>query len=334
MRSSTEQWLRPGSPGSPVGPAGTDPSDLCERRDAGGHRVSVVIPARNEEDTVGPVVRTLRQALVESVPLIDELVVIDSDSSDHTAAAAREAGAQVHAAAAIRPDLGSHPGKGEALWKSLFVTTGDLIVFVDADLLEWGPHYVTGLVEPLLLHPDVALVKGWYDRSFAGEDTGGGRVTELVARPLIDLWWPDLAGLVQPLAGEWAIRRELIERLAVPTGYGVEIAAVLDTYSSLGLQGIAQVDLGRRAHRHHPDRDLALMSAEILAVAASRARGMSPREVVVADRLVQHSRADGWTERAVPLQQRPPWVEAPADPADSAEGLLPGDERMPGEGPR
>src|SRR5215472_15636823 len=159
-----------------------------------GVSVSVVIPARNEQRTVAGVVGAIARALLTRIPLIDELVVIDSDSTDATAAAAAGAGAKVYRAAEILPAAGSYPGKGEALWKSLHVTTGDLLVFVDADLTRWGPHFVTGLLGPLLADPGVQLVKGFYTRVFTGSDgstsTEGGRVTELVARPLISLWWP------------------------------------------------------------------------------------------------------------------------------------------------
>ncbi len=241
----------------------------------GGARVSLVVPARNEAATVGDVVTRVREALMETVALLDEIVVIDSDSTDATYAAAEDAGAVVHRASEIRPDLGWHPGKGEAMWKSLFVTTGDVIVFMDADLLDWDTHFVPGLLGPLLTDPGVALVKGFYERPFgSGDDTAafeGGRVTELVARPLIALLAPQLRGLIQPLAGEWAIRRELFESLSMPTGYAVELAALMDTVQARGMDAIAQVDLGRRAHRHQALRDLGGMATQITAAAFARA---------------------------------------------------------------
>lgn len=286
--------------------------DLLAAKARSGSRVSVVIPARDEAATVGEVVAGVRRELVDGAaadlgaPLVDELVVIDSHSSDQTAQVARSAGAQVHAVGDIRPDLGEHPGKGEALWKSLFFTTGDLLVFVDADLRLWGPHFVTGLLGPLLTEPSVQLVKGFYDRVLDHGDgppsTEGGRVTELVARPVLNLWWPALAGVVQPLAGEWAARRALMESLPVPTGYGVEIAVLIDTYERHGLDAIAQVDLGARAHEHQKDHDLAVMAAELMAVAACRCSASAP----TAEVLHQHSRATGWRSRPVPLVQRTP----------------------------
>lgn len=239
--------------------------------------VSLVVPARNEAATVGDVVTRVREALVDTVTLLDEIVVVDSDSTDSTYAVATDAGAVVHRCAEIRPDLGSHPGKGEAMWKSQFVTTGELIVFMDADLTDWDTHFVPGLLGPLLTDPAVALVKGFYERPFAPADGAaavpfeGGRVTELVARPLIALLFPELGGLHQPLAGEWAVRRSLFETLSVPTGYAVELAALVDTVRALGPRGLAQVDLGTRAHRHQSLRDLGGMSRQILAAALTRA---------------------------------------------------------------
>jgi glucosyl-3-phosphoglycerate synthase len=245
------------------------------------------------------------------VPLVAEIVVMDSDSTDETAQVAARAGATVYRAAEVARDLGSFPGKGEALWKSLLVTRGDVLVFVDADLTRWGPHFVTGLVGPLLADPEVRLVKGHYARVRTERDgstsTEGGRVTELVARPLLSLWWPELAGVVQPLAGEWAARRSLMESLSIPVGYGVELSTLLDTYKRYGLTALAQVDLGSRAHRHQADHDLALMAAELLMVAAARwepARPAPPQA-----RLHQFVREGGEARprsRPVPSEERPP----------------------------
>jgi glucosyl-3-phosphoglycerate synthase len=283
-----------------------------------GLSVSVIIPARNELRTVAGVVGAISRSLVQRVPVIDELVVIDSDSTDGTAEAAAGAGAKVYRAAEIRPAAGSYPGKGEALWKALHVTTGDVLVFVDADLTSWGPHFITGLLGPLLADSEVLLVKGFYTRVFTGSDgstsTEGGRVTELVARPLISLWWPELAGVVQPLAGEWAARRHLMESLPIPVGYGVELATLMDTAARHGLDAIAQVDLGRRAHRHQANHDLALMAAELLAVAERRRPAGQP---VAASDLQQFVRDGGRARavsRAVPLAERPPAAEFQAGP--------------------
>ncbi len=285
-------------------------------REATGLTVSLVVPARNEAATVGDVVTRVREALMETTDLLDEIVVIDSDSTDDTYAVATDAGAAVYRAAEIRPDLGIAVGKGEAMWKSLFVTTGDLLVFMDADLLDWDTHFVPGLLGPLLTRPEVALVKGFYERPLLdgtgaelGDDAAayeGGRVTELVARPLLNLLFPDLAGLVQPLAGEWAIRRDLFGSLAVPTGYAVETTALIDTATKLGLGAIAQVDLGRRAHRHQALRDLGAMATQIAAAVWQRAGGTAPDGAV---ELRQYHPVDGTIApltRMVDVAERPP----------------------------
>ena len=272
--------------------------DLIAAKGASGARVSLVVPARNEAATVGGVVSRVREALVDTVELLDEIVVIDSDSVDDTFAVAEDAGAVVHRSRDIRPELGSVPGKGEAMWKSLFVTRGDLVVFMDADLLDWDTHFVPGLLGPLLTTPHVQLVKGFYERPFVAGDAvspyEGGRVTELVARPLLALRFPELTGVLQPLAGEWAVRRSLFESLSVPTGYAVEIAALIDTFRAHGLEALAQVDLGRRAHRHQALRDLGAMATQVRAATEARWSGTSPADTV---RLL---------DREVPLGERPP----------------------------
>ena len=299
------------------------PADwLAARKRDLGVTVSVVIPARNEERTVGAVVGGI--ARLAATGLVDELVVMDSDSTDGTAAAAAAAGAAVYRVREVAPALGGFAGKGVALWKSLLVTTGDLLVFVDADLTFWGPHFVTGLAGPLLADEQVLLVKGFYERLFAGGDgsvtADGGRVTELVARPLISLWWPELAGVVQPLAGEWAIRRSLLESLPVPVGYGIELAVLLDTAREHGLDAIAQVDLGQRGHKHQASHDLALMAAELMGVADRRRR---PAEAAAPRRaeLRQFTRAGGemhQRSRLVPVDERPPAKTVPRPSAGPA----------------
>lgn len=280
----------------------------------GGTTVSLVVPARNEASTVGGIVGRLRSALMESAALVDEIMVIDSDSTDKTAEVAAAAGARVYASSAIRPDLGTFPGKGEAMWKSLFVATGELIVFMDADLVEWDTHFVPGLLGPLLTRSEVDLVKGYYLRPGAnGFD--GGRVTELVARPWIALACPDLAGLVQPLAGEWAVRRSLFESLHVPTGYAVELAALVDTAAARGVDAIAQVDLGRRGHRHQELLDLGLMATQILAAMLRRLPGGGPgagasRTDVLLEQHQPAGAALRTQTRSVSVVERPPAREA------------------------
>ena len=272
--------------------------------------LAVVIPALNEEGTIAQVVSAIAAELGE---LVDELVVMDSLSSDSTAEVAAIAGARVHSVADVRPDLGVHSGKGEALWKSQFVTSADVVAFIDADLTEWGTHFILGVVGPLLAHPRVALCRGFYDRvlDIDGDVTlEGGRVTELVARPWLTLFRPELGAIVQPLAGEWAIRRNVFEQLHVPIGYGVEFSTLLDVYDEWGIDSIAQVDLGRRAHRHQNIHDLSVMAVEILATAErrrARTAGPTVTDAFSADvqlaRLSEHRR---WSYRAVPVIERLP----------------------------
>ena len=240
--------------------------------------ISVVLPARNERETVGDIVAAIRRELIEQTPLVDEIVVIDSRSTDDTAAVAAAAGADVVAQDDVLPGLPPLSGKGEALWKSLAVTRGDLIVFIDADLRNFTPTFVTALLGPLLTDPQVAYVKAYYDRPYlngggavtGGVAGGGGRVTELVARPLINLHWPLLAGVMQPLGGEYAGRRTLFERLPFVTGYGVELGLLLDVLEIAGLDALAQVDLGRREHSHQSTEALGAMSSQIMLTAWSR----------------------------------------------------------------
>jgi glucosyl-3-phosphoglycerate synthase len=283
------------------------------RASKGNTRIAVVIPARNEAATVGTVVEEIVALLGD---FIDEVIVMDSLSTDDTARIAREAGAQVFSVADVRPDLGVRSGKGEALWKSLFVTRADIIVAIDADLTEWGVHFVTGVIGPLLADGRVQLVRGFYDRLLDGGtavSTEGGRVTELVARPWLALHRGELAGMVQPLAGEWAIRRHVLAELTVPTGYGIEISTLLDVHSLYGIEAIAQVDLGRRAHRHQHIHDLAAMAVELLAV-AERRRESPPSSVPVSTfgdvtasvDFIRVGRDRKWTHRAISTDERPP----------------------------
>ncbi len=251
-----------------------DAAELAARKDATGSSVSVVIPALDEERTVGHVVTTLREHLVDRVGLIDELVVIDADSTDATAARARDAGARVVSQSAVLPEAGPGSGKGEALWKGLAATSGELIVFIDADVVDIGPGFVVGLLGPLLADTELALTKASYDRPLQVGETvtpsGGGRVTELLARPLLATFWPELAWIAQPLAGEYAGRRTVLESLPFVRGYGVELALLIDLAERYGPDAIAQVDLGRRRHEHQPLPALGKMAAELLHVALDR----------------------------------------------------------------
>ena len=243
--------------------------------DKSGTSVCVLIPARDEEETVGGIVEAIRRDLMsDAFPLVDELLVIDSDSTDATARVARAAGARGVATTEVLPSIPTVPGKGEAMWRGLAASESDVVVFLDADLRSFTPDYVVALLGPILSDPGVHLVKACYDRPLISEGgrriMGGGRVTELVARPLLNLHWPELAGVAQPLAGEYAVRRHHIESLPIPCGYGVEFALLVDTFARHGLDALAQVDLGERRHRHQDDTRLGLMAAEIWQVALDR----------------------------------------------------------------
>ncbi|MGW0612713.1 glucosyl-3-phosphoglycerate synthase [Streptomyces sp. NPDC002788] len=273
-----------------------------------GRTVSVVLPALNEEETVGDIASVIRHDLMLQVPLVDELVVVDSGSTDRTSEVAAAAGATVVHRDAILPRLPTVPGKGEVLWRSLLVTRGDIVCFVDADLRDFSSDFVSGIVGPLLTDPDVALVKGMYDRPLGGAAGQGGRVTELMARPLLNMHWPQLAGFVQPLGGEYAARRSLLERLPFPVGYGVELGMLVDALHLVGLDALAQVDVGVRKHRHQDGQALGRMAAEIYRTGQLRlARGH-----LIRPSLTQFERGgEGFEARtySVDTEERPPMVE-------------------------
>ncbi|MEU2620528.1 glucosyl-3-phosphoglycerate synthase [Streptomyces sp. NPDC054813] len=273
-----------------------------------GQSVSVVLPALNEEATVGDIVAIIRHDLMRQAPLVDEIVVVDSGSTDRTAAVAAAAGARVVHRDTILPRIPAVPGKGEVLWRSLLVTTGDIVCFIDADLRDFSSDFVTGIVGPLLTDPDVDLVKAMYDRPLAGSAGQGGRVTELMARPLLNMHWPQLAGFVQPLGGEYAARRSLLEQLPFPVGYGVELGMLVDALHLVGLDALAQVDVGVRKHRHQDGQALGRMSAAIYRTAQLRlARGH-----LIRPSLTQFERGeDGFEPRtySVDTEERPPMAE-------------------------
>ena len=236
-----------------------------------GRTVSVVLPALNEEETVASVVETILPMLGG---LVDELVVLDSGSTDDTAIRALTAGARVVSREEAVPELLPQQGKGEALWRSLAATSGDIIAFVDSDLIDPDPMFVPNLIGPLLTADGVHLVKGYYRRplmvSGREDENGGGRVTQLVARPLLAALRPELSCVLQPLGGEYAGSRELLTSVPFAPGYGVEIGLLIDTYDRLGLDAIAQVNLGVRAHRNRPLTELSAMSRQVVATLLSR----------------------------------------------------------------
>ncbi|RPI80188.1 MAG: glucosyl-3-phosphoglycerate synthase, partial [Chloroflexi bacterium] len=236
--------------------------------------ISLGLPALNEEETVGEVISSVKQALVDEIPLLDEIVLIDSGSEDSTRDIAADLGIPVYIHQDILPNYGSYHGKGEALWKSLYVLKGDLIAWIDTDIKNIHPRFVYGVIGPLLRVPHIHYVKGFYRRPLADGDKlmleGGGRVTELTARPFFNLFFPELSGLIQPLSGEYAGRRTALERMPFFTGYGVETGLLIDLLDSYGLNSIAQVDLLERIHHNQPLPSLSKMSFAIMQVLMSR----------------------------------------------------------------
>jgi glucosyl-3-phosphoglycerate synthase len=252
--------------------------------------VSVCLPARNEAATIGPILEQLAP-LVE-LGLIDQIVVVDH-STDGTGDLARSLGAEVHDQELLMPEFGPVLGKGDAMWRALPVLRGEIICFLDADSEQFGTHFVCGLLGPLLCEPGISFVKGFYRRPFRiGELTlpdGGGRVTELTARPLLNMFYPELAAVAQPLAGEIAARREILTRLPFVTGYGVDIALLIDAYALLDLDGIAQVDLDVRQNAHQRLQDLGPMAFAVLQAVSARLQregrlsGLLPSTLLAAD---------------------------------------------------
>ena len=235
-----------------------------------GQRIAVCIPTLDEAETIGAIVSTIRQELIECHPLVDELLVIDSGSTDGTRGIAERSGARVLLSGEIAPEHGTFRGKGENLWKALHATNCDVVCFIDGDIGNFGPRFVTGLVGPLLTDPDLDYVKAFYERPLAHPNgirpTGGGRVSEILVRPLLSLFYPELTAFLQPLSGEYAARRELFRSLAFPGGYGVELAHLIDLSRSPGLGAVAQTDLDQRLHRNRSDEELGRMAFGILQV--------------------------------------------------------------------
>jgi glucosyl-3-phosphoglycerate synthase len=281
---------------------------LARTKAALGMQVSVCLPARDEAATIGAIVATLRRDLVDAGGLVDEVVVLDDGSTDGTAHVARVAGARVDPVDRVLPELPGGEGKGNALWKSLFVTTGDLVCFLDADVRNFTPDFVTRLLEPLLSDPNVGFVKGHYRRPLAGDPTGGGRVTELMARPLLCALFPHLAGIRQPLGGEYAARRELLEVLPFVEGWGVELGLLIDVADRFGVDAIAQRDLGVREHRNRSLEELAPQAMAVLLTGLRRS-GVAPVE---ASSTLVRLGDDAPAIVPVPVRERPPMITVPA----------------------
>lgn len=284
-----------------------DSYDVDSLLDKKAATVSVILPAHTVAPTLGRVLDALTP--LHRRGLIDELVVVDADSDDGTAAIADEREVTVVQRNEVMPELGPSKGKGDALWRGLSVTTGDIAVLMDTDTQNFGPHFLLGLLGPLFDDPTLKLVKGTFHRPLRLGDikveTEGGRVTELVARPLINLFAPQLAGFRQPLAGEVAARREVLEKIAFPVGYGVEIAVLFDALRLEGLDALAQVDLGTREDRNKPLRELSAMAYAVMHAVITRVGNSELLEQIDPGRLVL-ARPDGIELRHIELEERPP----------------------------
>jgi glucosyl-3-phosphoglycerate synthase len=294
---------------------------LARVKEEKGLTISLCLPTLNEEKTIAKEIVIFRSELMTRYPLLDEIVVVDSGSKDNTCEIARAFGADVYLAADVLPHLEPYTGKGENLWKALFITRGDIIVYLDADIKNIHPRFAYGLIGPLLLNTDIKFTKAFYDRPIAESvdkirPTGGGRVTELVIRPLFALFFPELTQILQPLSGEYAGYREIFESIPFPIGYGIETSMVLDIYEQWGLPVMAQVDLERRVHRNQDTKALGKMAFAILKTFINRqvALGVIDLKSAMHDDMIQYSlvkkqiRPDIVTIRGY---ERPPMVTVP-----------------------
>ena len=285
-----------------------------------GLTVSLALPALNEEETVGTVISTVQEALLRQAPLLDEIVLIDSNSTDRTREIAAACGLPVHIHQQMLPEYGARSGKGEALWKSLYATRGDIILWIDTDIVNIHPRFVYGVLGPLLLNPKLQFVKGFYQRPLHTGDKiqagAGGRVTELTARPLINLFYPELSGVIQPLSGEYGGRRTALEQCSFFSGYGVEIGLLIDIFERCGLQSIAQVDLLERVHHNQSLEALSKMSFTILQAVLRKLERRYNRnlleEINKTMKLIRFEENSYFLEvQEVVERERPPMVEIP-----------------------
>ena len=272
--------------------------------------VSVCLPARNEAATIGEIVETIRARLMDAAGLVDELIVLDDGSTDGTAAIAAAAGARVVSVADVLPEEGQGCGKGNVIWRSLAASRGDLVCWIDADIRNFDAHFVTGLLGPLLTNSKIRFVKGHYRRPLDGEPSGGGRVSELMARPVLSRFFPELAVFAQPLAGEYGGRRDLLEALPIAEGWGVDIGLLIDAWREVGLAALAQVDLGVREHRNRPLHELGVPAMAVLNTVLDRA-GVAPLQAETVPELFTFAGEAGVSGVEVPVIDRPPMRTRP-----------------------
>ena len=298
----------------------SDIGRMVEEKQKKGITISCCIPSLNEEKTIGKEIVLLKAELMTRFPLLDELAVIDSGSTDRTLEVAAEYGADTYLSADILPDSGFKKGKGENLWKAIYQLKGDIILYIDADIKNIHPRFAYGLLAPLIFNDNTMYSKAFYERPLVvgggSRPAGGGRVTEILIRPLFSLFFPELSGIMQPLSGEYAARREVLEKLPFPIGYGVETAHLIDIYTRWGLDAIAQVDLDQRVHRNQDTRSLARMSFGILQTFLLRMRqlGLIEKLPDMSDTLRQFECADdvySALEFRIVEEERPPMIEIP-----------------------
>ena len=298
-----------------------DLNRLVQEKEKQGVKISLCIPTLNEEATIGKEIVILKSELMTRYPILDEIAVIDSGSEDQTREIAASFGASVYLARDILPEMGEKRGKGENLWKAIYQLSGDIIVYVDADIKNIHARFVYGLLAPLIYRPEIKYVKAFYERPLAYSQgvrpSGGGRVTEILIRPLFSLFFPELTGMIQPLSGEYAVRREVLERIPFPIGYGVETSHLIDVYQKWGLEAFAQTDLDQRVHRNQSTRALAKMSFGILHTFLLRTRSLGIINGLpdIGDTLYQFQIRETQHERVdftIQYEERPPMLDVPA----------------------
>jgi len=291
---------------------------LVEAKEKQGLTISLCLPTLNEEKTIGKEVIIFKSELMERYPLLDEIAVIDSGSEDKTLDIAKNYGADTYLADQILPNIEKKKGKGENLWKAIYQLKGDIIVYVDADISNIHPRFVYGLVAPLIYREEVQYVKAFYDRPLAMSGgiraSGGGRVTEILIRPLFSLFFPELTGIIQPLSGEYAVRREVLEHIHFPIGYGVETSHLIDVYTKYGLDAFAQTDLDQRVHENKATRALGKMAFGILQTFIKRAKALGIiGEMVDYETVLRQAQAmeDSYRQEKIEIieEERPPMIE-------------------------
>ena len=298
-----------------------DLKHLVKEKEKQGLKISLCIPTLNEAGTIGKEIVIFKSELMSRYPLLDEIAVIDSGSTDATCEVAASFGADVYLASEILPEMAEKNGKGENLWKAIYQLGGDIIIYVDADIKTIHARFAYGLAAPLIYRPEIKYVKAFYERpiAFSREvrPAGGGRVTEILVRPLFSIFFPELAAIIQPLSGEYAVRREVLEQIPFPIGYGVETSHLIDVYNKWGMAAFGQTDLDQRVHRNQATRDLGRMAFGILRTFLSRAESLGivknlPDMSPILRQFQVQKNAYEQLEYEIPVEERPPMLEVPA----------------------